>query len=383
MAYAREGLATYCQDNLQKTLHDANVRLEPILYVFGINKENMAKLGTPTGGAVFGGAKKMFGSAKMQQISGSKDIQHRYLTSRRDDGGMESDPTESTKTASTFDARNTGTTEFRWSVMSEPAKVEKHALDCAKGKWEVASVMEEATQITNSTAISRFASYLWNGTLTAGQQNGDANKPWPNVLGIKHVMDATTYTTYGRVTRAGVAALTPLSIDSTTALASTDVSLDLGNKINVGFTGQDSTEFVGLYNKGDDMVSQPGVNVCVTTPTLWNDLKSQAEDKGQIVRNGAVDYFESGANFPFFSHDGIVYLFDRRCPSGEAYFFNLDTWLLEIREGGNFQWQDWTAKDQTEEGGGEYLWSRLRVVPRLSCVRPDLNARVTGLTAAD
>ncbi|MDP3936853.1 MAG: hypothetical protein Q8R92_01810, partial [Deltaproteobacteria bacterium] len=123
-----------------------------------------------------------------------------------------------------------------------------------------------------------------------------------------------------------------------------------------------------------------GCNVFITTPQLFNELAAQADARGIMVHNGGLpNHSLTGIRFQLIEHDSVYYTWDAKCPSGTMYCLDLDTFLMEMAEGGNFEFSGFRDKE-LEEGGAKYEHGSYNAMFRFSCRAPYLNGVVTGLT---
>jgi hypothetical protein len=370
MAYVREGINAHVREMIERELLSSFIQFQPILYFLGLaNQERAQNLGTPNTPAVFGGANMT--PNQIEQTLGSMGHHFRYQKSEPNDGdnltfgGV-------TPVASSNADEDMGTSETRWTHIQEPLRINKHAMEMARGESAIGALVDESMSTRWNRFIKRIAVGIWNGTMTAAQQNDNL---WSTFLGLTHSLTANN--TYGRVDRAVETELNPLVLNAATQLPSTVINLDINRKVNVGFRDTLGATISGLAQKSPNGM---GANLFVTTPALWNELADQADGRTNIVHSGIEGHFASGFRFPIIEHDNVWYTWDPNCPAGVLVGLNLDTWVLEVQQGHNFIFTGFTDKSRTEEGGQYYEWGAFDAMLRLTSRAPYLNCRITGLT---
>lgn len=383
MAYVRDGINAHVKDFLLTKLNSSFIQRNPLLYFLSLRSaEGLGKLGQPKAATIFGGAN--LGQSKVMEMIGSTHVQHRYQKAEPNDGSGITDG-GSTPTATSFADDNVGTTEVRWTHFMEPIKINKHSLEAAKSEHAVGSIVEDSASPVWNRMLQRVNTMLWYGGTAANGSSVDMDSTteqdrviWKEPLGLKYAI-GTQSNIYGRVDRATETILNPFLINSSTAFDTTIISLDLNRSVNNGYVDATSSTAVdGLANKNPNGI---GCNLFITTSALYNELAAQAEARGIRQHIGGIpNHSITGFQNPIIEHDNVFYTWDKDCPSGTVYCIDLDTWLMEVAKGHNFEFLGFTDKSVTEEGGAYYEWGNYSAKIRPSCTMPWLNGTVTNLT---
>jgi hypothetical protein len=148
--------------------------------------------------------------------------------------------------------------------------------------------------------------------------------------------------------------------------------------VNIGYVRADTSAAVtGLAVRSENGA---GATLFITTTEIWNDLADQADGRFNITVGGIVDHAIAGFKQPIIEKDNVYYTWDSRCPSGEMYGLNLDTWLVEVHRNHNFAFTGFRPKWLSEEGGGMYEWGQYHAQIRMTCRMPWCNTRIYNIT---
>lgn len=391
MPYIREGINAKVRELFDLRLNSNFLQRNPMLYFLGMRSaEGMGKLGQPGANVVFGGAD--LGECEIDETIGSMERYFSYQIEEPNDG----DSLEfggAGPVASGFAEDNEGQTAFRWCHFKEPLKIRTHTLKFAKGESAIGSVVEKSSAPVFNKMLERINTQLWFGGTNANGSSTDMNseaqqnkKLWKEPLGAKYAI-GTSNNRLGRVDRSSATNLNPFSINASTDLATTVVDLDHNRNVNTGFVRKTAgTDFEGMSNINPNGV---GCQLNVTTSALFNCLASQADARGIAVQNGGFSNYSeiskhsaTGFRYPIIEHDNVWYTWDKDCPSGTMYHYDLDSILMEVDGEYNFSFSGFTDKSKTEEGGDEYEWAEYEAMFRLGWRCPWLMGSTTNLTAA-
>lgn len=374
MSYLTEGINNNIHIFFDDKLRSPFVQFTPILYFLSVWKK-LGRVGTTWSedggvgtapGAVLGGTG--LGEAEIAETIGKPFRQILWQKSEPNDGGtIASGGTTPTATSNALD--NSGSGESHWTHFFEPIVFNKHEVEGAKSDNSLMAIIERYSTPVFRRMVKRVNAAFWTGTLTAAQQNAFI---WEDLLGLEHVLDATTYDTAYRVSRAGMAAdLRPLRINAATGLDSTVITLDLARTINIE---------QGLFYK--DPYGE-GCKLFITTPTLWVELAKEADARGSVIYNdGIPDVPISGFKKKVICHDDAYFVADQNCPAGTMKCLNLNTMITEIEPGHNFAWSGLVDESKQVRGGNYVLWGNYDAKIRFTINEQYLNADIYNLTAA-
>lgn len=374
MPWVKKELDVFLRRNVYPkiTSHFANVK--PLLFMLvGQDKAQLDKLGDPQTGLMFGG-RSLMGDSTRQSVAG--DEQHEFPYQR-----AQIDPTETieyrgdTPTATNFAEDNFGTAAHKWADYWQAFKFGQHSVEMSHNdQLRLESILELTTMQALQRMLERIQNDLWNGTLTESQQK--SVRLWQNILGMRHQVDDGTTSGYGtlgqvdRTVEPGLQAKVRAAGTEVSAggIPDSKVRLDLlrRNKIQYGLTNK----FAGA---GD---------FAITSNALFNVLAEEAEARNQrIVEGGVPEIGMEGFTLPMIQYGSTWITYDPDCPEGELYHLTSRSWVLEVREGSNFNLVDGIKeKWNQEEGGGYYNWGQFRAQMRLVCREPHLQMKWTGLT---
>ena len=383
MAWNDDGINTYVRDLISPMLHSSYATTKPLLRLMaGPDASGLDKLGDPDFGVIIGG--KNLGRAEKQMLNGSKVHKFRYQKAQTDTAENVL-PGAATPAATGFAEDNVGTAGNKWVHFWNPIKIREDSVNDARNggspeatNLQIAAIVEEAVGQGFQRALEKQQAQLWAGTLTSAQQARDHG--WEDYLGLVHqVSDGTStgetdYTHIGNVDRTAeteLKAKVNLAADLVTAgimTATDNVTLDVLRWLKINNT------YGGVTNK----YAGAG-NLAITTPAQWLKLADDA-DSNQVFSVGKLgDVGMDGFKYPVIQADNTLVTYDPDCTSGCLYLLCTDHWVFEVQSGSNFQVEPWQEKWRNEEGGEYYRWTQIHAKTRLTCTRPDLQVKITGL----
>ena len=368
MPYLRPGLQASVLEYFSTQLLNPFAKFRTFVYYLGSqNQERKTRLGRPNTTAVFGDLSGM-GRGERAKLARSTEHHFRY---RKAEASAPAVPGVAYRgampQASAFAEDNRGTAATRWTHFAEPVKIGKHSLDHASGASEVRSITEEAAQETMEDLLKRINDRLINGTRTQAEQNATV---WQDLLGVAHVLTQNNY--YGRVDRSDITTMNPINITAGTDISSTIIELS-----NIDVVNDGNANIQGRAQRSGD---GKGCDLHIVRPNLFAALKEEASGTYDIAYNGIPGHAGVGADMPAIKYGRNWVVYDEDVPSGEMWSLRLKDWLLEVDPRYNFVPQPFKLKSAQEEGGEHYEWSLVHAVMRLTCRRPWLQAKTTGLT---
>lgn len=380
-------------DLIAPQLFSSYVQSKPLLYfISGQNVIGLDKLGDPKAPGIFGGdptAKTIsrkspgavaffgdgVGKATVKKFIGSYERSWRFQSGETDEAtavGLDGNTPAATKYADDLVDR----AATRWVDFWAPLSIRKDRVDAAKGdRNAIASIMEDAIAMGFNKTLQKHQSKLYTGTLTEAQQS---NELWTDYLGLNHItgdgVANTAYNIYGGKSRTTFPQLRGNVVASGADLGSTVVTLRIPRQVTLLPT------LGGTYHS----YANAG-RLVITTPTLWEKLANDAGDKHRINYSGDKPFnhlLDVGSLFPVICKDNHYIVADPDCPSGCMYILTPEFFLFEIEGNNNFVIEPWSKEWLITKGGKKEMWTNIHAKTRLTCVRPDLQTVVTGLTTS-
>ena len=373
LAWKDEAINTYVRDLITPVLQSSYAKTKPLLaFLAGSSTTGLDKLGAPSVGAFYGG--KAIGMGERQTLNGSKTHVWRYQKGQTDAASNVA-AGAATPTSTLFAEDNVGTIGVNWTSFWCPIKVREDSVlnaqnagSEAQARIQIASVIEEAVAQGFQRMLEKHQAQLWTGTLTSAQQDHDT-QTWGDYIGVQHWCDDgvadTDMTHVG-----GVARTTHTELKGNVTTGVTTILLRKCRQARL------TTAYGAIRQK----YASAG-NLIITTPTLWEKLANEADGKNQINSNDIPQFARAGFTNPAIRLYDALIVWDHDCPSGEVYVLTPEFWVFEVQRGANFMIEPWTRKWVTEEGGAFYRWTTIRAKTRLTCRRPDLQVKLTDVTA--
>tara|TARA_Y100000310_G_scaffold336614_1_gene421642 strand:+ start:917 stop:2047 length:1131 start_codon:yes stop_codon:yes gene_type:complete len=374
MAISFDQANVFIRQLIRDQLYSSYVQVKPLLNVLaGSSVTGRDSLGDPQAPVIWGGAG--IGRATLRRQSGSYQHEFKYQDAETDaSAAVGLDGT--TPVATVYGDDLVKKAAIRWTDFWAPLRIRKDRLDGAKSNLAVGSLMEDTVAMGFNKTLEKHQSELWTGTLTEAQQDAEV---WATYLGVQHSCDGSGSDFYGGQDRAVHTALQGKEY-AATALATAGAitaSTTIPLLRMVRWMKTENTTG-GLCNRWAGAGS-----LAITTGSLWNVMANEAEgqhtiyDRGQEVPGLQM---ARGSKFPVIVKDGTYITYDPDCPSGEFYLLTPEYWVYEVEAGNNFLIEEWQKKWLNDEGGSKYYYTQIHAKPRLTCYRPDLNVKITGLT---
>lgn len=379
MAISYDQVNIWVRELIKPKLHSSYVQMKPLLYVLaGKTVANLDSLGDPQAGVVWGGAG--IGRATMLQQAGS--FNHRFSYQKTEaDASSHVALDGATPTATVYGDDLVDNAETRWTDFWGPLRLRKDRLDAAissGNNLRVASLTEAAVSMGFNRHLQKHQSELWTGTLTEAQQDLEV---WPNYIGVQHTCDGSGTDFYGGKDRSSETELR--GKEYTAGALATAGAIASGGTVPLlrmvrwlkseNTTGGVANRYAGA---GD---------LAITTPSLWNVLANEAEGQHTIYDSQTQIpgmMLSRSMQYPVIKKDTTLITYDPDCPDGEFYLLSTDFWVFEVQKGNNFAIDEWQKKWLNDEGGAKYLYTQIHAKTRLTCYRPDLQVKITGLTVA-
>ncbi len=361
MAYVRDTIDAVVRELIESAIHSSFIQANPLLYLLaGPDIDNLGKLGQPGVPTVFGGS----GLSRAQKMSriGSKERHIRYQIVN---------PAETANVAyrgvtpqsSLFAEDAFGTARTRWTHFDTPIRISKHALNMAKGGFEIGAIIEDAVGPPINSHLAAIQDRFWNGTLTSAEQNANM---WVNYLGIVHTINENNV--YGGVDRS----------------VHTEMNSIVKDHLGEGPT----LEMIRTVNVVDNLLAKTpkthtvkGIDLVITTPKIWMILAAEAEGKWTINTQGIPHHAFNGFKNPMIRYDQTWILYDADCPPNTMWGLHTPSWMYELDPNYKFNLDGaWVDKDKTEEAGAFYMWNLFRSIGRLTCSEPWLQVYWRNIT---
>jgi hypothetical protein len=376
MAINFDQVNVHVRQLIKKQLFSSFVQVKPLIwFLAGQSVQSLDTLGDPKSGAVFGGI--ALGQATMKTQAGSFQHEFRFQSAEPDASShVTLDGSTPVSTVFVDDLMKKAAT--RWTNFMAPLRIRQHRLDAAKGDLAIGSLFEEAMAVGFNKSLEKHQTELWTGTLTEAQQDLEV---WPTYLGLQHTCDGTGTDFYGGQSRATYDMLRGKEYAATALATAGAITASTTVPLLQMFRHMKTNNTVGgIANRYAGAGS-----LVITTPDLWNVLATEAEGKHTIFdSNTEVPgmMLHTGMKYPIIKKDTTFITYDPDCPSGELYQLTPEFWVYEVEKGNNFKVMDWKNKWETDEGGAYYVWNQIFAKARLTCHRPDLQIKITGLTTS-
>ncbi len=367
-AYARQYM-----DNLLKSSVYPNAG--PLLAAMAGQGEDPDQLGRPGEAAVLGSYGRQMSSAERKSLT-SRELVFpiAYLNGNNlsDGGAAWIVPGSSNPSAYVKEENKVSTFKFYWSLLQQSVEVDQLTVQTAQGPYEVLNPFKTAMEQALAQHVESWATAFWYDVNNTPVQ--PANSPYlegfvgmPQALiGTGATVGSTTSSTYGGV---DLSQSDTSNVRGTRVTSATAATLSLVDDANLN-------QGARIYGNGVDLM--------VTTTSIYQTLKSQAREQGVVpvtVLKANEDLQEFGRvsfknEVVLFGKTAITY--DAHCPAGYLAALTVDSWTCLTQPGKNFSF---TPFEKLQiPGQPKIFYAAIETAMALVCRKPRLNVLYTSVS---
>lgn len=382
--YVLDGFGVYTQKYIGKTITNNLFKKAPLfaaLVGIGGNQQNTdMKIARPGSAEVFSGAK--LNKVRKEVLSGINAYAPPILTAKIDNnknmGVRDTMPTVANATTSSHDQAYAAPS-FHWTNKTEPILVWNTTLNRAmttagtgldNRDKAIKNVLQNAADLALQNHIDKWATSFWSGSPT-----NQATDSWDDACGITVALSGTN--TYGNVDR---------GVTGTTAWQSwviniTSPSNDPDGNSVAAFSGDIATLIDTANLTYQCGIVGNGINLVLTTPSLYKGFKAQVRAKGgQVLFNGMPEMGQFGFKRECLQYDNTYIMYDPFCPSGDVAMLNLDTWLAILSKEHNFTVSEFIDLKKYAEAAKDAKQAYIETDMIFACNNPRVNLLYTNVT---
>lgn len=223
-------------------------------------------------------------------------------------------------------------------------------------------IIERAVEKGFQEHVKKLNDQIWNGNPT-----DDTADTMDNCAGILQAIHTTN--TYGGVNRS-----TSTNSEWRAQRNTTRTSLDLASLIDEINLNPDNTSGrlgLGIYGNGVDLL--------ITTPSIYSNFKAQALAKGvaMVKGEGLPKMGAFGVTKEVLQKDNAIIMYDPSCPANTVIGLTMETWRLAIAPGQNMTVTPF--EKMTGEGAKEADEAFIETEAIFSCDNPKMNVVYTAI----
>ena len=383
-SYARSALDVFVREAIDERVVNYFARSNKLIPFLGLSNPSMLDaIGHPgelvlmAGGASFGDE-----TDQAHQVS---NISHDFpYTLAEPAAGASVSYGGATDTASAYAEDNFGTARTRYWQYAKSIKLRGASLRHCESEAQARSVTRKSLQPQMEKAARDLQIMLWHGGTGSNGSTVDMNtaaqqaKPmWSEPLGLVYSV-GTQNNIYGTVNRTTETNLNPILAAAATAFPTTVANLEMIRNFNHGYTNVAGTAVNGAALRNPNGFGCPR---SITTPTILNKLKQDAEARGyQMWGMDMPERAKTGFTGRVIEFEGVLISDDPDCPAGVIYMLDPDHIVVEVPPAMNFAWNGFKNEKELQEGGVDKEFGLLELELRLTVRSPHLMGTITGVT---
>lgn len=237
-----------------------------------------------------------------------------------------------------------------WYMHAQPIKIWKHEIEANQSDYGIGQLTIEAVDIAWNEMRENIGSQVLTGAPTS-----ETAGIWDNFNGVADIIEHTTSTTYGSLTKA-------------------TNGLDAYNNLSAATFGWN---LIDTVNKSAAAIKGPGVDLVLVDENLFYDVvlpKARAEGQTTSFDGGAGPMDIPRLGLVGFQRDWVKYgkahiICDPKMTAQHMYCLVSEDWGIEVHPDHNFSISKFT--DRTDEPGQDYaVTGQITLKARMYCKRP-------------